>query len=351
MRRWQAIPVAAVAAILTGVALFSSAPPAITHAGGALPTTEYYVALDCGNGPGVDCTIPAPASGALDVAVVFGNPLGSPVQVAAFNFDVYNPDSGQLGVGVGVPARNPALTAAWTCVSPAADDDTGNYPAGTTDSFLSCYDTASLGDTMAAGSITTLGTVHYNMTATSSGTVALQLFSVSVGDENTVGLVTCDLSNAPPNPPIVPGTQCVNVNINFTGATPTNTPVTPTATSTPLPTNTPLSGTPTSLAYVTVTPTGSPTVPATETPPSGTTPAATVSTGGGGTGTTPGGGSGAGGAGPIRLPDTGSGSENSAGWTFAALVALLALGAGSVAGGLYFGAASVAQGRRSRREG
>ncbi|MBI5285753.1 MAG: hypothetical protein HY874_11745 [Chloroflexi bacterium] len=359
MRRWQAIPVAAVAALLTGVALFASAPLVTTYAApsaAAPPTDQYYIALDCGSGPGVDCDIPVPASGALDVAVKFGNPvaMGGAKNLAAFNFDVYNPNAAQLGVGVGVPTRNAAFTGLTSCASPAADDDTGLYGAGATDSFLSCLDPSGAGDTFASGSVTTLGTVHYNVNAVSGGSAALVLFSVSAVDPDGVPVVTCDPTNSPPDAPIVPdpGTaagECANVTINFTGA-PT---ATPTATATPVtvvPTNTPIVGTPTSLAYVTVTPTGSPTVPATDTPSAGTTPAATAPTGGG-TGTTPGGGSGAGGAGPIRLPDTGSGSERGIDWTFAAVAALLALGAGGVAGGLYFGAASVAQGRRSRREG
>ena len=357
MRRWQAIPVAAVAALLTGIALFSSAPPVTTHAAPAAaapPTDQYYVALDCGSGPGVDCNIPVPASGALDVAVKFGNPaaLGGPRNVAGFNFELFNPNSAQLAVGVGVPTRNPALVALNACSLPAADDDTGVYGAGTSNSFLACIDPLGAGDTMASGSVTTFGTVHYNMAATSGGSAALILNGVAVGDDNAVQIVACDADNLPPAAPIVTYTQCANVTINFTGApTATNTPVPPTATNTSVPTITPTPGTPTTLAYVTVTPTGSPTVAATATPPAGTTPAATVSTGGGGTGTTPGGGAGAGGAGPIRLPDTGSGSERGTDWTFAAMVALLALGAGGVAGSLYFGAASAAQGQRSRREG
>ena len=243
-----------------------------TSAGGALPTTEYFVALDCGSGPGVDCNIPAPASGALDVAVKFGNPvaMGGARNVAAFNFDVFNPNPTQLGVGVGVPARNPVLAATWTCVSPAADDDTGSYGAGTTDWFISCDDAAGVGDSMATG-VTTLATVHYNMAAAVPGVAALQLFSVQVADENTVPLVTCDLSNAPPEPPVVPGTQCINVTINFTGqATATNTPVPPTATmtNTPVPptaTNTPVPPT----ATMTNTP-GPPTATNTAVPPTAT---------------------------------------------------------------------------------
>ncbi|MBI5285754.1 MAG: hypothetical protein HY874_11750 [Chloroflexi bacterium] len=240
---------------------------ATSTSGATLPTLEYYVALDCGSGPGVDCNIPAPASGALDVTVKFGNPvaLGGPRNIAGFNFDVFNPNAAQLGVGLGVPVRNPAFTGLSSCASPAADDDTGAYGAGTTDSFLSCIDPAGAGDTFASDSITTLGTVHYNMNAAAPGSAALKLFSVAVADPDAVPVVTCDLDNTPPSPPIVSATQCVNVTINFTGvatatntavpptATSTNTPVPPTATNTPVPptatmTNTPVPPTATNTA-------------------------------------------------------------------------------------------------------
>ncbi|MBI5285191.1 MAG: thrombospondin type 3 repeat-containing protein [Chloroflexi bacterium] len=204
----------------------------------ALPTSEYFVALDCGNGPGVDCDVYA-GSGPIDVAVKFGNPvaLGGTVGVPAFNFDVYNPNSAVLGVGVGVPTRNPAFVRMTSCDSPPADDDTGWFGAGATDSFLSCISLLGLpGDPMPSGGITTLGTVHYNVAA-GGGPVAvpLTLYAVAVVDDGIQQIVTCDAENLPfpaPTPPIVLSTQCINVTINVI--------VPPTPTPTATPTNTPI---------------------------------------------------------------------------------------------------------------
>ncbi len=225
---------------------------AMNTASAALPTNEFWVALDCGNGPGADCYKALPAAEALDVAVKFGNPvaMGGARNVAAFGFNLYNPNAVQLGVGVGVPTRNPALPHLASCSSPAADADTGFFGVGTTDSFLFCLDPAGLGDSFASGSVTTLGTVHYNVNAATPGSAALRLWGVSLADQDAVPLVTCDIDNTPPDPPIVSATQCINVTINFVVSVPTDTP-TPTNTTTPTPTITP---TPTA----TLTPTDTP---------------------------------------------------------------------------------------------
>jgi hypothetical protein len=91
---------------------------------------------------------------------------------------------------------------------------------------------------------------------------------------------------------------------------------------------------------VTITPTpgGETATPAPGEPttaPGGETPVAP----GGGGGQQPGGGTGAGGGRPITLPDTGANGGGGIDWSSFGLVGLLALVAGTIAGGTYYYAA------------
>jgi hypothetical protein len=198
---------------------------------------------------------------------------------------------------------------------------------------------------VAVGDTLVLGTVHY---ATSiDGVGNFSLANVSVGDQPGFVLISCHvLPSDPVNFPDTGNCFDASVQIGASNATATVT-ATPTDTATPTATATAgIAGTPTRLAFVTVTPIGSPSAVATSTPAAPPPPVPTIGgTAPGGTtpgGTTPGGGAGAGGAGPIRLPDTGAqGAAAGSDWMSIAVIALIALAAGSAAGGAYFGLAHV----------
>ncbi len=191
---------------------------------GNLPTDRWFVALDCGNGPGVDCDVYV-GSGPLDVTVKFGNPsiIGGPTNVAGFNINVFNPNAGLLGVGVGVPTKDPSLAQLTECAWPPADDDAAQPPApggktfgpGTADSFLGCFDPTLVGHPMAPESLTTLGTLHYNVApASAPGAVPLTLWSADITDDTVTTIVNCESNVVLPAPPLVADPHCVNVTIN-----------------------------------------------------------------------------------------------------------------------------------------
>ena len=219
----------------------------------ATPTPPFVVALDCGNGPGVNCTVNV-GSGALDVAVKLLNQSGASKELAAFNFDVYDPDTTRLAVSATIPARDTAGLAAtgWGCSSPPAQPDTGLFTdPGAADSFLGCFIQSGTGDISTNGTTKGIGVVHYTKVATTAGTVSLLLFNVSFADVNSVNLMSCDITNTDVSPPAAPTVSgpCLNLSIVFVvpptstpcaGTCPTLTPTsTQTPTSTPTPTNTP----------------------------------------------------------------------------------------------------------------
>ncbi len=340
MRRWHALPVAALVAFVTAAMLFGVANP---H--GASAIGGVVVEIDCDTSTGaVDdtCSFPSGTT-TLTVNVVLTNGSGATIDVAGLNFDVLadqllldppagvdtdmnsNPNFSESGVG---------SAGSWACTPPPADNDTNPADPNIADSFLSCF-TSTLGPDVLAGDSLLLATVTYNA---ADGASFLTLTNVGIGDF-VAGATLVDCSD----------NDCLGASIGIGVAPPVDTPTptatatntnTPTATNTPCQTGCPTS---TSLAYVTVTPTPGPETP-TAAAGGGETTVPTTAPGGGAT-PPPTGGTGAGGR-PITLPDTGSGGESSMNWAQFALLTLVALAAGGVAGGAYLGAAVVSRRQR-----
>jgi hypothetical protein len=330
MRRWHALPVAALVAIATAAGLFSAVTPG-AEAGG--PT--IFVAADCGSGPGVSCTLPTGTT-TVDVDVVFVNNSASPVDVGAFNFtlrtvreDIFDPAAAsnpEFNAGL------PAVGSSWACSPPPPNPDQNADPV-IADSFISCFEGNGVGTVVAASGSVVLGTVHYNVSGDGQSDFDFQ--AVSVGNAAGDPLVDC---GAVAGFAACTGTN-VTVGVAGPSPTPTNTNTPIPATNTPCDPSCPPTATGTSLAFVTITPTpGGET--ATPVPPGGeptTAPGGGGEPGGGGQ--QPGGGTGAGGGRPITLPDTGANGGGGIDWSGMSLVALIALAAGAVAGGTYYYAA------------
>jgi hypothetical protein len=168
-----------------------------------VPATGVAVVLDCEMAvPGIQdsCTLPAGAPSA-DVAIVLVNTNASAIQLAAFNFDVEDPDPGRLNpptISGPFSDRNPDLNQAQlsgTLVCPSVEADSaldrpGAAP-GTVTSFLSCYDPGN-GTTVGAGEQLTLATVHYLVPTTASpGPVPLALAHVALADQNALLIADC----------------------------------------------------------------------------------------------------------------------------------------------------------------
>jgi hypothetical protein len=119
--------------------------------------TDFELAVDCDvTTPGIQasCDIPVSSTSAIPVAVVVSNYTGATVTIAAFNYDLYNPNAGGSGTLVpGAPVRDSVNfpEASWGC-APAATADNGAGVAGTSTSFLSCYaSSGNPGDAVASG--------------------------------------------------------------------------------------------------------------------------------------------------------------------------------------------------------
>lgn len=357
MRRWQAIPVAALAALAVGAIMFTRAPGA---SAGIPPPTPIEFYLDCGSGLGVTCLLPSGTT-TLNVNAVAKNTTASPIGLSAFEVSVQNdnqtifapttPICDPAGLDCN-PDFNNAITGNMNCGSPAPNPDQ-NPNVNIAESSLFC-NTGAPTQVVAAGGTLLLATVHY--TVTGNGFGAFQFFD-SVGGSGALFTDDAFLEAGTCGPVHDIPANCFGVNVAVGVPNATNTPV-PTATNSPLPTatKTPCAGgscpTATSEAFKTVTPTpgGATATPVggTTPPPAGTTPAAPGEQPGAAPGGQPAGNTGAGGRGPIRLPDTGSSGAGSADGSI--MLGLLATaGTGLLAGSLYFGVA-VAAGKR-RREG
>jgi hypothetical protein len=228
-----------------------------------------------------------------------------------------------------------------SCTPPDPDNDLGTDGDPTTaESFLSCFTGAANGPALAGGASMVIASVTYTVGA--DGVADLALRDVALSDNAFTEIASC-------NPEIDTPTQCFGATVQVGASSDTPTPP-PAATDTPVPTLTPTpcvgAGCPTgtSLAFKSVTPTPSATTEAAPTTPPGEQPPAPPPP----TGGAPGGGAGPGGApgGTIRLPDTGTGAADGSTWTMFLGMTALALGAGAIVGGLWFGAASAANGRR-----
>jgi len=212
-------------------------------------TPAFELAVDCDiTTPGIQasCDIPVSSTSAIPVAVVVSNYTGATVTIAAFNYDLYNPNAGGSGTLVpGAPVRDPANfpEASWSCL-PAETADTGSGAGGTTTSFVSCFvSNASPGDSVASGASLHVSDESFADFVTAPATVVLTLSQVSVADDTASTLLSCDPAAPPPADPTgnVAG-ACFPATLNFTTgalrasgptvtatAVPTSTSVVPTA--------------------------------------------------------------------------------------------------------------------------
>lgn len=336
MRRWHAVPLAALVALAVGAGLFGAARPQSALAG----SPSVTLAVDCDPGTaGVQSTCDNVTVGAYTLDLVVTN-SGTATNMASLSFELEGSSTGSLvapEVAAGGVNDNPNLNdgalGAWNCSlpEPVADSD-GNPADNHTYSTLQCF---VFPGNVALGSGASIVVASVNYTAGAGG-AQFAITNGVVGDEEGSYLVEC------------PGGTglCTDALVGFGQLAPADTPTpTNTATATPTRTNTPTATatcatncpTSTSLAFVTVTPTpGTPTAAAgSETPaPQPTEPGGTTPPGG----QQPGGGTGPGSGRPITLPDTGAGADGGIDWTMTVVMAIAAMAAGLMAGGVYFAA-------------
>ena len=349
MRRWHALPLAALVAFVTGVVLFSAASPVTTQ---AQASPDFTIAIDCDTSDAAvdtSCALPSGTT-SVTVNVVITNEAGGlgASDIGALNFKVVASPGAFFTPNAGADANknaNPNFAdsdvgsvGTWACTPPAPDNETGEN-VGASTSFLSCF-SSDLGTPFPDNSSIVLASVTYT---TTDGLTTLDLQDAQVGDIIGVELGSC-------NPVAVTAATCPTTTVNIgasQAATATNTATaTATATNTPIPCDQDCTATPTrtSLAYDTVTPTPGPDTPTPAVP--GETPQVPPTTGPGpGQPTAPGGGTGGSGGRPgITLPDTGTGSDG-VDWSQAVLLSVIALALGGLAGGAYLGAVVVARKR------
>jgi hypothetical protein len=314
-------------------------------------TATIQMSIDCDLGTGGiqntlgACTFPS-ASSDYEIGVVIENLSASPTSVGSVNFEVvadteavFNPNPSTSPPNDGNPDYTGGGGLSCTPPDPIPDSDPDPNVAV---SFLSCFTGSANGPTIAGSGSLLIATVSYT-TVLGSGNFAIR--NAAVSDNSLTEIGSC-------NDPIDIIMDCFGASVQIgTAVVDTPTPI-PSATNTPpAVTNTPCVGascpTATSVGFRTVTPTPSATVPATAVPPGAPTtapgappppPAGTGAPGGapGGTGT-------------IRLPDTGTGGDGGADWTMMLTYGGLAVVAGTLAGGLWFGAAMARA--AARREG
>jgi len=331
---------AALVALAVGAGLIGAIAPGGVEAGGPV---DFTFAVDCDTSDTVvDSVCDNVPPGAHSVNIALFNDSGAPNTISAFSFILLGDNTGSLSVSA-PPSPNgavfpstPPLSFNCTLVPPVQDSDPS--PTGT-NSSLDCFSGSGLPVSIADGETIVLGTVSYTAAA---GGATFSLAEGLVGDEAGGNVVVCSDPQQTTftilcNGALVGYGQVAPADTPTPTSTPTNT-ATPTATQplpTPCQTNCPTS---TSLAFVTVTPTpGTPTaVAGSETPaPAPTEPGGTTPPGGG---QQPGGGTGPGGGRPITLPDTGAGDGGGLDWSATALMALAAIAAGLMAGGVYYAA-------------
>jgi hypothetical protein len=334
MKRWQAVPLAALVALIVGVALLGTGTMEV-RAGGA---TAFTMSVDCDTSTAaIDAACPAVA-GARTVNIVLTNNSGAASTIGSFQMDIVaeaQPDMNPTGVPTTTTTGPPG---SFNCslLPPAQDSDPNPNIAR---SFLGCFGAAT-SFPIADGASFVLASVAYTATANAS---TVRLENAVAGDEVGIELMSC-------NPVITTEGTCFQATFGGgTGPIPTSTP-TPTASPTGVAGSpTPCTGpcpTATPLTFSTVTPTPcdpncpSPTPGGEVTPPpGGETPVPPGGTPGAGN-QTPGAG-GTPGSGTITPPDTGDGTgAGGYNWTNIALMLLIAVGAGALAGGSYLFAAS-----------
>jgi hypothetical protein len=312
-------------------------------------TTNFSFAIDCDLAAGGIQSSCNPSAGAYTLGIVGTNTTGITIGVSALQIRVVGDNAPSFVPVVPVSCVAPALdcnpdfnqaaipAGSFNCSAPPPLPDEDANPLTST-SFLGCNTGSPDAPFWANGETRLMATVSYTA---SDGVGDFTLLDIALYDENFNEVASC-------NPVIQFEATCSGATVQIGASAATSTPVPATNTPTPVVTPTPCAPncpTATSEAFVTVTMTPTATVPGagpTQPPATGGTPPPGGEQPGPG-GEQPGGNTGGQGRGPIRLPDTGSGDSGGVG---ALTIALLALGAGVVAGGVYFGAAAAFAGRR-----
>lgn len=346
MRKWHALPVAALVALATATGLFSAVATSPAEAGDP-PQPTGTLSVDCDTataGVQNSCSF---APGTLTVNIVFENTGVAAVELGAVQFEItapqltFDPPAGadaNLNSNPNFSESGIGAVGTWSCTPPGVDNDT-DASSTVANSLFPCFESTGTATTVAAGASVLAATVTYT---TLAGQGDLVLNNADVGDADGFPIILSCTTG------ILAADACNDANVTITGVVADTPTPGPSATPTATPCLTCPTATSTSLAFITVTPTpGGETataVPGGEQPttvPGGEQPGGNPPP----TGGNPGGGAGAGGAGPIRLPDTGDGSGG-VNWSGMSLVMLAALAAGGLAGGTYFYAARRVTARR-----
>jgi hypothetical protein len=177
------------------------------------PPNERFLAIDCDlakAGIQNSCTF-SPNSSA-DVGVVLVNANSGDTAVDAFNFELtsankaaFTPKQGLDGNLNANPDFNEAIFGPWSCVPPSPQADTGAAAPSGSVSFLSCYNSEFNGPAVANGQSLLLATIHFSTGA--SGSSALSMAEVTVGDDEGRGIVYCFPAN-------IIDTPCLGATVN-----------------------------------------------------------------------------------------------------------------------------------------
>jgi hypothetical protein len=210
-------------ASLSGGGLGATPTPTPTSVGVAGPLSsvdlqnapaERFMAIDCNLiKPGVQDSCTFAANSSADVGIVLVNANAYDTAVDAFNFELtsatkaaFSPKQGVDGNLNANPDFNESVTGTWSCVPPAPKADTGAAAPTGSVSFLSCYNPAFNGPFLPNDQSLLLATGHFS--TGNSGSSALSLANVNVGDDQGIGIVYC-------RPPNFIETPCLDASVSI----------------------------------------------------------------------------------------------------------------------------------------
>ena len=257
-----------------------------TRSAGAVLAVSPQMAIDCDTvtaGIQISCDIAASSTAPINIEIVASNLTGTATTLAAFAFDLFNPqcvsapagacttaNSASAAGGIapsGVPQPGSGLTVSdWAtgCAFTGQTANTSTGATGTSTSFIGCF--TSIGtQTIADGGSLVAAKETFTDNVTDATSIILTLSNLVVGDDNQVTTLQCNPAALPPADPTgnVNG-LCFPATLHFT-VPPT---ITPTSTQT-------LTNTPGPTATNTATPTMTNTATATATSTNTTTPTVT----------------------------------------------------------------------------